>query len=87
MSRVGIYQTTAARYGTVIEHADPHMAPRIGGGITKHPLARACADALVKDLRQLGAEAKIYNPRCDPSNDSVFVYLSGCSFQKGDLLS
>ena len=39
----------------------------------------------VKDLRQLGAEAKIYDPR-DASDDRVFVYLSGCSFQKGDLV-
>ena len=84
MSRIGIYQTTAARYGTEIERVEADVAPRIGGGITKHPLARMTADALVKDLRQIGAEAKIYDPR-DPSDDRVFVYLSGCSFQKGDL--
>ena len=84
MSRVGAYQAAAARCGTVIERADVEIAPRIGGAITKHPLARAVADGLVRDLRQLGAEVKIYESR-DPSDDRVFVYLSGCSFQKGDL--
>jgi len=85
VSRIGAYQAAAARCGTVIERADTGIAPRIGGAITKHPLARATADALVKDLRQLGAEAKIYDPR-DPNDIArVFVYLSGCSFQKGDL--
>jgi len=84
VSRVGAYQAAAARCGTVIERADTVVAPRIGGGITKHPLARAVADALVRDLRQLGAEAKLYDSR-DPDDDRVFVYLSGCSFQKGDL--
>lgn len=85
MSRVGAYQAAAGRYGTVIERADTSIAPRIGGAITKHPLARATADALVKDLRQLGAEAKIYDPRNPGDIARVFVYLSGCSFQKGDL--
>ena len=84
MSRVGAYQTAAARCGTVIERASRGVPPRIGGGITKHPLARATADALVKDLRQLGAEVRICDPH-DPYNLGVFVYLSGCSFQKGDL--
>lgn len=84
VSRLGAYQDAAARCGTEIERADAHIAPRIGGGITKHPLARDVADARVRDLRQLGAEAKIYDPR-DASDDRVFVYLSGCSFQKGDL--
>jgi hypothetical protein len=85
VSRVGAYQAAAARYGTVIESASKGLPPRIGGGITKHPLARATADALVKDLRQLGAEAKICDPR-DPNNIArVFVYLAGGSFQKGDL--
>lgn len=88
MSRVGAYQAAAARCGTVIERADAHIAPRIGGAITKHPLDRSVADTLVRDLRQLGAEAKLYDPRRragDPGDDRVFVYLSGCSFQKGDL--
>ncbi len=84
MSRVGAYQATAARYGTAIERNDPKEAPRFGGAITKHPLARATAEALVKDLRQLGAEAKIYDSR-EPGDARVFVYLSGCSFEKGDL--
>jgi hypothetical protein len=84
VSRVGAYQAAAGRHGTVIERADTNGAPRIGGAITRHPLARATADALVKDLRQLGAEAKIHDPR-DPSDARVFVYLSGCSFEKGDL--
>lgn len=85
MSRIGAYQAAATRYGTVIERADRLVPPRIGGAITKHPLARATADALVKDLRQLGAEARICDPR-DPNNIArVFVYLSGCSFQRGDL--
>lgn len=84
MSRVGAYQAAAARCGTVIERVEADVAPRIGGGITKHPLARDVADALVCDLRQIGAEAKIYDPR-DASDDRVYVYLSGCSFQKGDL--
>ena len=84
MSRVGVYQATAARYGTAIERADETIPPRIGGGITKHPLAVAVAEALAKDLRQLGAEAKVYDPR-NKQDDRVFVYLSGCSFQKGDL--
>lgn len=79
MSRLSAYQAAAGRYGTVIE-----SATRIGGGITKHPLARATADALVKDLRQLGTEAKIYDPR-DPNDARIFVYLSGDSFEKGDL--
>lgn len=86
MSRVGAYQAAARRCGTVIERADAGIAPRIGGAITKHPLARATADALVRDLRQLGAEAKICDASGDPSDGArVFVYLSGCSFQKGDL--
>jgi hypothetical protein len=85
VNRVSAYQTAAARYGTVIERASRGVPPRIGGGITKHPLARATADALVKDLLQLGAEARICDPR-DPNNIArVFVYLSGCSFQQGDL--
>ena len=84
MSRVGAYQAAAARCGTLIERNHPEEAPRFGGAITKHPLAREVAEVLIKDLRQLGAEAKIYDPR-DPNDDRVFVYLSGCSFQKGDL--
>lgn len=84
MSRVGIYQTTAACYGTAIERADETIPPRIGGGITKHPLDRTIAEALARDLRQLGAEAKVYDPR-NKQDERVFVYLSGCSFQKGDL--
>jgi len=84
VSRVGAYQAVAARCGTVIERADAGVAPRIGGAITKHPLARGVANTLVRDLRQLGAEAKIYDPR-EPGDDRVFVYLAGCSFQKGDL--
>lgn len=84
MSRVGAYQAAAARCGTVIERADSAVPPRVGGAITKHPLARTVAEILIKDLRQLGAEAKIYDSR-DPDDDRVFVYLAGCSFQKGDL--
>ena len=84
MSRVGAYQAAAAHCGTVIERASPGIAPRIGGAITKHPLARDVAAALVRDLRQLGAEAKTYDAR-EPGDDRLFVYLSGCSFQKGDL--
>jgi len=85
VSRVDAYQAAAGRYGTEIERVEPDVAPRLGGGITKHPLARATAEVLVKDLRQLGAEAKIYDPR-DPNDiGRVFVYLSGCAFQKGDL--
>lgn len=84
MSRVGAYQAAAARHGTVIARNCPGETPRIGGGITKHPLARDVAEALARDLRQLGAEAKIHDPH-DPSDDRVFVYLSGSSFQKGDL--
>lgn len=84
MSHIGAYQAAAARCGTVIERCEPAVAPRIGGGITKHPLAPAVADQLVRDLRQLGAEAKIYDPR-ELNDDRVFVYLSGCSFVKGDL--
>ena len=84
MSRIGIYQALAARHGTKIERADEYVAPRIGGAITKHPLTRDVAESLVKDLRQTGAEAKIWDPR-DPADDRVFVYLAGCSFQKGDL--
>ena len=86
MSRVGAYQAAASRHGTAIQRNHPDEAPRFGGAITKHPLARSVADALVKDLRQLGAEAKIYDPR-DPDDARVFVYLAGCSFQKGDLSS
>jgi hypothetical protein len=85
VSRVGLYQTTAAKYGTVIERCDPECPPLFGGGITKHPLARKTAEALAADLRQIGAEAKIYDPR-DPQDARVFVYLSGCSFVRGDLL-
>lgn len=85
MSRVGAYQTAAARYGTAIERADVAIPPRIGGAITKHPLAPDVAKTLVRDLRQLGAEAKLYHP--DRSEDDrVFVYMAGCSFLKGDLL-
>lgn len=84
MSRISAYQAAAARCGTVIERADAGIAPRIGGAITKHPLDRTVADTLVRDLRQLGAEAKIYETR-EPGDDRVFVYLAGCSFQKGDL--
>lgn len=82
MSRVRVYQATADRYGTVIERASKGIPPRIGGGITKHPLAREVAEALACDLRALGAEAKV----CPQGgqDDRVFVYLSGCSFQKGD---
>ncbi len=85
MSRIGAYQVTAARYGTAIERASPGIAPRIGGAITKHPLAPAVADALVHDLRQLGAEAKTYDAK-EPGDDRLFVYLAGCSFQKTDRL-
>lgn len=82
VSRVGAYQVAAARCGTVIERASADIAPRIGGGITKHPLAKNVAETLVHDLRQLGAEAKV----CHGSQDErAFVYLSGCAFQKGDL--
>ena len=86
MSRVGIYQAIAARHGTVIERADPNIVPRIGGAITKHPLAVDVALTLVRDLRQLGAEAKTYNAH-EPGDDRLFVYLAGCSFQKGDKLA
>ena len=84
MSRVGAYQAAAARCGTVIERASTGVAPRIGGGITKHPVDRKVAATLISDLRQLGAEARICRDSTDP-NSCVFVYLSGCSFQKGDL--
>jgi hypothetical protein len=84
VSRIGAYQAAAARCGTIIERADPGVAPRIGGGITKHPLTRDVADQLIRDLRQLGAETKIYDPR-EPDGARVFVYLAGCSFVKGDL--
>lgn len=84
MSRVGAYQVAAARCGTVIERVDVSIPPRIGGAITKHPLAPDVAKTLVRDLRQLGAEAKLYQP--DRSEDDrVFVYLTFRSFQKGDL--
>lgn len=84
MSKVGIYQTTAARYGTVIEPCSPGFAPTIGGGITKHPIARDAAVALTRDLRQLGAEARVTDD--DNAGERAFVYLSGCSFMKGDRL-
>ncbi len=83
MSRIDAYQTAAARYGTLIERASRGVPPRIGGGITKHPLARAIAEALANDLRALGAEVRIY-PR-NAQDDRGLLYLSGCSFQKGDL--
>lgn len=83
MSRVDAYQAAAARCGTVIERASAGVVPRIGGGITKHPVERKVAATLVSDLRQLGAEARIYPS--GPNDSRVFVYLSGCSFQKGDL--
>ena len=86
MSRVGVYQAIATRHGTVIVRADAFVTPRIGGAITKHPLAPAVAEALARELRQVGAEAKVWDP-CDPSDDRVFVYLAGCAFQKGDLPS
>jgi predicted nucleic acid-binding Zn ribbon protein len=84
VNRIDAYQAAAERCGTVIERAEARVAPRLGGGITKHPLARSVADALIRDLKALGAEAKIYDPRY-ARDDRVFVYLSGCSFQKGDL--
>ena len=84
MSRIGAYQAAAARCGTLIVRASTGVPPRIGGGITRHPLAHTTADQLVRDLRQLGAEAKICGPE-DTSDARVFVYLAGCSFQKGDL--
>ena len=85
MSRVGAYQAAAARCGAIIERASTGVAPRIGGGITKHPVDRKVAATLVSDLRQLGAEARIFRDSTDPTDSRVFVYLSGCSFQKGDL--
>ena len=84
MSRIGAYQAAAARSGTQIVRASAGIPPRIGGGITRHPLASTTAEALVRDLRQLGAEARICGPQ-DTRDARVFVYLSGCSFQKGDL--
>jgi len=91
VSRIGAYQAAAARYSTTIERADASLPPRVGGAITKHPLAPAIANALVRDLRQLGAEAKTYDPRSgayakEPGDDRLFVYLAGCSFQKTDRL-
>jgi DNA-binding transcriptional regulator YdaS (Cro superfamily) len=87
VSRVGAYQAAAARCGTAIERADVAISPRIGGAITKHPLAPEVAKTLVRDLRQLGAEAKLYHPdRSEGEGDRLFVYLAGCSFVKGDLL-
>jgi hypothetical protein len=83
VSRVGVYQAAAARCGTTIERASNGIPPRIGGGITKHPLARDVAETLVRDLKALGAEAKVCSH--GPQDDQAFVYLSGCSFQKGDL--
>ena len=85
MSRVGAYQAAAARCGTVIERASSGVSPRIGGAITKHPLDRNVAATLVSDLRQLGAEARICGVPDGSADSHVFVYLSGCSFQKGDL--
>lgn len=84
MSRVGAYQAAAARCGTVIERASDGIAPRIGGAVTKHPLDQEVAARLVRDLRQLGAEARAFRSE-KPGDDRLFVYLSGCSFQKGDL--
>jgi hypothetical protein len=84
VSRIGAYQAAAARCGTVIVRASTGVPPRIGGGITRHPLAPKAAETLVSDLRQLGAEARICGPDNTP-DARVFVYLSGCSFQKGDL--
>lgn len=85
MSRMGAYQAAAARCGTLIVRASTSVPPRIGGGITRHPLAHKTADILVRDLRQLGAEAKICGPQ-NTIDGRVFVYLSGCSFVKGDLI-
>lgn len=86
MSRLGSYQTAAARCGTVIERADPQCPPLFGGGVTKHPLARTVAAGLIRELNQLGAEAKVRESRDPDDPDRVFVYLAGCSFHKTDLL-
>lgn len=84
MSRVGAYQAVAARCGTVFQLASTGVAPRIGGAITKHPLDRKVAAQAVSDLRQLGAEVRTCS--AEPGDDRLFVYLSGCSFVRGDLL-
>lgn len=83
MSKLGLYQEIAKRHGTVIESTSPGVVPRIGGGNTKHPLATDVAELLARALREVGAEAKV----C-PADDEGrrFVYLSGCSFVKGDRL-
>lgn len=88
MSRLGLYQEIAKRHGTVLEAASPGMRPQLGGGITKRPLADAVAASLVKELRNVGAEARLVSLNIDAFalNTDAFVYLSGCSFVKEDKL-
>lgn len=81
MSKLGLYQEIAKRHGTVLEAASPGMRPQLGGGISKHPLADAVAASLAKELRKIGAEARLV-----PLHPDALVYLSGCSFVKEDKL-
>ena len=76
-SSLPAYQAIAKRYGTAIVAASEGFAPKIGGGITKHPFALGTASDLRDELRAAGAEAKLTAPGDD---GRVFVYLSGCSF-------
>lgn len=85
MSRVGAYQAAATRCGTTIVRADPNLRPLHGGAVTKHPLTNDAANTLVKELRQLGADAKIADSGDDYAS-SVYVYLACSSFQRSDLL-
>lgn len=81
--RLELYQTAAAACGTVIERADPACKPLFGGGITKHPLALSTAERLATEIKNAGGEARLLKP---DDTGRVLVYLSGCSFTKGDKL-
>lgn len=76
------YQAAARDCGTRFVPASPGFAPLLGGAITKHPVALAVAGRLANAIRELGGEARIVGDNGDQS----FVYLSGCSFDRGERL-
>ena len=82
LTRLELYQIAAKLCGTIFEAASPPFKPMIGGAVTKHPLAFDVAEHLAKECRDAGGEARL----SDDKAGHAFVYLSGCSFDRGDKL-
>jgi hypothetical protein len=81
--RIEAYKAIAARCGTKLEAASPGYPLVIGGCRSETLLAIDVANSMIAELNTAGAEAKLLG---DGDDGRAYVYLAGCSFDRGDRL-